>query len=87
MKRLIIALTVALATACSGNTAPSSASTPPVVPTPTTYTLNGTVTATTGGPISGATVRILDGANAGRSTTTSSAGSYSFTGLSDSIAL
>jgi hypothetical protein len=39
------------------------------------------VTSTTGGGIAGATVRIVDGANAGKSTSTAASGAYAFTGL------
>lgn len=78
IKRLLV-LVGLFAASCSGNsTAPSN--TPPVTAPPvvTTFTLSGTVTSSTGAAISGATVRIIDGANAGRSTTTSSTGAYSF---------
>ncbi len=62
--------------------ADSSTTVPPVTVTPAaTIALTGTVTSTAGGNISGATVRILDGANAGRSTSTNSAGAYRFDGL------
>lgn len=82
MKRLILACAVVVS-ACGGSknpTAPTT-TTPAAAPTPTTYTLSGTVTSTSGGPISGATVRISDGANAGKSTTTAANGSYGLTGL------
>ena len=48
------------------------------------FTLQGTVTSTSGTAIPNATVRVSDGVNAGRSATTSSNGSYSLTGLSTS---
>lgn len=62
----------------SGGTGPSP------TPTPSTFTLTGTVSdQATGQGITGATVTILDGANAGKSTTTSG-GSFSLTGLQPS---
>lgn len=75
----------ALTLACSGSspTAPNSTP-PPAPPTPTTFTLSGTVTSTSGAPIAGATVRIGDGPNQGRSTTTSSTGTYSLATLTAS---
>jgi Carboxypeptidase regulatory-like domain len=81
MKRVVSALSVIFfASACgsSSTTAPTPAPTPPVA---TTFNLTGTVTSTAGGGITGATVRIVDGANAGKSTTTTAGGAYSFTGL------
>lgn len=54
-------------------------------PTPTAWSLTGQVTdSTTSTPIPGATVSIVDGPNAGKSTTTDTSGSYSFTGLQQS---
>jgi hypothetical protein len=82
--RLLAAWLVACAlvsvTACGGDS-PAAPTPPPTPPAPVTFTLSGTVTSTTGAAIAGATVRITDGPNAGRSATTS-AGSYSITGLS-----
>lgn len=51
---------------------------PPPAPT---VVLTGTVTSTTGDAIAGATIRVLDGVNAGRSTTTGSTGTYRLSGL------
>lgn len=62
--------------------APAPSPSPSPAPAPTTVSLTGFVRAAdliTG--ISGATVSILDGVNAGRSATTTSTGAYSFTGL------
>lgn len=84
MKRLLVALAL-FASACSGNsTSPSS--TPPATapPVATTFTLSGTVTSTAGAAVSGATVRIVDGINAGKATISSSTGSYTLAGLSTS---
>ncbi len=80
MKRLIV-LVALFAVGCgSSSTAPTA---PPVVtpPVASTFTLSGTVTSTTGSPVSGATVRVVDGANAGKSTTTASSGAYTLSGL------
>jgi hypothetical protein len=80
MRRLCcIALAVGLS-ACGGKGSPAAPSTPTPT-TPTTFTLSGHVTSTAGAAIASATVRIVDSANAGRSTTTDSGGSYSLTGL------
>jgi hypothetical protein len=84
MKRFVVAVSLATVVAACGSSSSTTAPTPGPAPTPpiaTTYSLTGTVTSTAGGGIAGATVRILDGANAGKSTTTSASGAYSFTGL------
>jgi hypothetical protein len=60
--------------ACSGNST--------TAPAPTTFSLSGQVVdGATGTGISGATVSIADGPNAGKSTTTDGTGNYTFTGL------
>lgn len=70
---------------CGGNSSPASPSPVPTpTPTPTTFILSGTVASTTGPVIPGATVRIADGPNAGRSTVTNNNGSYSFATLTAS---
>jgi hypothetical protein len=83
VKRTALAITMAVFfAACSGN---SNSPTPPPTTTttvPVSLTLSGTVTSTTGAGISGATIRVLDGANAGKSTTSGAGGAYSLTGLS-----
>lgn len=83
--KTLIALFAVLTIACGDSpTTPSQA--PPVTapppPAPTLYTVTGTVTslATTAG-IQGATVRIADGPNAGLSSTTTSDGRYTLSGL------
>jgi protocatechuate 3,4-dioxygenase beta subunit len=53
-------------------------------PTPTTFTLSGSVTDPSGTAINGAVVTITDGANAGRSTTTANGGVFNLTGLTPS---
>jgi hypothetical protein len=54
---------------------------PPTAPSNTTVSLFGTVTAEGGVKLTGATVRIGDGVNAGQSTTTNESGEYRFDGL------
>lgn len=73
----------AFSIACGGGSSPTSP-TPPANSTPppnTTASLAGTVTSSTGGGVPGAVVTIADGVNAGRSTTTSSTGTYRFDNL------
>lgn len=86
--RLLAAAAFALSiVACSGSKTPSGPSATPPAATPpaaTTFTLSGTITSTTGSALSGATVRIGDGVNTGRSTTSAANGSYSLTGLTAS---
>jgi hypothetical protein len=85
-QRLGATLLVALASmwACRGSrgtaTSPSSTPTPPPTANPTTtFSLNGKVrNLFTAAPISGATVSIVDGPNAGKATTTDMSGTYSF---------
>jgi hypothetical protein len=86
MMRNLCALVVALAaSACGGSNGSPAAPTPSApAPTPQTFTLTGRVTSTSGAAIGSATVRISDGANTGRSTTTSGSGDYSLTGLAAS---
>lgn len=61
---------------------PAPAPSPPAAPVATS--LSGTVATSAGAPLAGASVTILDGSNAGRSTTTGSAGAYRFDGLQSS---
>jgi hypothetical protein len=93
LRRIVPAVVVAaavatLAIACSGgNSTTTSAPSPTVtpIPTATTVTLSGQVAdSTTATPISGATMSIADGSNAGKSATADSSGNYSFTGLQPS---
>ena len=55
--------------------------TPPTAPSNPTVSLIGTVAAQGGAKLPGATVRIGDGVNAGKSTTTNDSGEYRFDGL------
>ena len=61
---------------------PAPAPSPPAAPV--AASLSGTVATSAGAPLAGASVTILDGSNAGRSTTTGSAGTYRFDGLQSS---
>jgi hypothetical protein len=81
MKRLLVVIAMAFAAACGGNTPLAPSQTAPATPT---FNLSGTVTSTTGQAIVGASVRIVDGPNAGRAAATDGAGAYSFTGLTQS---
>ena len=62
---------------------PAPAPSPPPA-APVAASLTGTVATSAGAPLAGASVTILDGSNAGRSTTTGSAGTYRFDGLQSS---
>jgi hypothetical protein len=89
-----------LTTACGSDNPASPSPTPAVTPSPpppptpapapsppaapVAASLSGTVATSAGGPLAGASVTILDGSNAGRSTTTGSAGTYRFDGLQSS---
>lgn len=70
---------------CGGGNDGSSTPTGPTsspAPTSSTFTLTGLVVDENGQTVAGATVTVLDGPSANRSTTTDTAGRYSFTGLS-----
>jgi hypothetical protein len=74
-------LFLVIAIGCGGG---NSTTTSPSSPTPTanTFSLSGLVTNSADGTtISGATVSIADGPNAGKSTTTDGSGNYGFMGL------
>lgn len=80
----VIALVVAVS-ACGGKsptapttTPPPATQPPPAPPAPTLVSMTGIVQAVGGARLSGATVTILDGANAGRTTTTNSNGEFVF---------
>jgi len=78
-RRALIFSVCWFAIACgSSPTAPTTSTTPS---TPTTASLTGTVVNPSGQGITGATIQILDGANAGKTTTSTSGGAFSFAGL------
>lgn len=82
MKRSLLLVVISATIGCGGSSSPTAPSPSPTpTPTPTTFTLSGTVTSTTGAAISGATVRIEDGPDAGKSATTNASGNYSLASL------
>lgn len=88
MKRLIRCVALALlAVSCGSSPAPTTVTTSTTTTTiPALVSLTGTVSALGGARLSGATVRISDGANAGASTTTDGSGAYRFDNLTRSNA-
>lgn len=78
MKRVfVVALVASVLCGCGGGSgSPTSPSAPVPAATPSVGSLAGTVTQNGGGAVAGATVTILDGANAGRTATTNSSGQY-----------
>lgn len=82
-RREVVCVCCVLVSACVGG---SSGAGPagPTPPSPASGTLSGRVTETAGGsvyPIAGAVVTIVDGADAGKATTTNAIGVYSLAGL------
>ena len=76
--------TPAVTPAPSPPPAPTPAPAPSPPAAPVAASLSGTVATSAGAPLADASVTILDGSNAGRSTTTGSAGTYRFDGLQSS---
>lgn len=85
----ILLVLISLGVACGGggssptspspSSSPTPAPTPAPAPTPTSVSLTGFVTVTgTSVRLNGATIRILDGPNVGRTTTTANSGTYRF---------
>jgi hypothetical protein len=84
VKRGCVVLLVTLAWACSGNKGTGPSPTPLPSPT-TTFWLTGNVSHTdTSAAVAGATVSIINGPNAGKSTTTDLSGNYTFIALEQS---
>ena len=88
--RVVLALTLACTWACGVSKGTTTAPSPTTTPT-TTFSLTGRITGggifagqVSSSPISGATVAIVDGPNAGVSTTTDAAGNYTFSALQQS---
>ena len=77
------ALTVLSATvACGGGSTTSTAPSLPSPPSPTTFSLSGTVREwPTARPVAGATVSVVEGPNAGSAAVTNAAGNYRLGGL------
>jgi hypothetical protein len=79
-----VGLTI-IAVACGGGSPNSPSSSTPSPATPATFSLTGLVTdITTGAGLSGATVSVADGPNAGKSALTDSSGNYTLAGLQQS---
>jgi len=84
LNRFLLVPALLLLVSCGGKSSPTSPS-QPTQPTQTTWNLSGTVTSSQNGAgISGATARIGDGPNTGKSATTDGSGHYSFSGLQQS---
>jgi carboxypeptidase family protein len=79
---LLIALCVSLS-ACGGDATPTSPGTTSPTPSPTAFTLSGTVFGD-GRALGGASVTIMDGVHAGQARDTDHAGNYSFMDLTPS---
>lgn len=78
MRRCFAFVILVFTVACGGgSTGPAN----PMSPTPTLVSLTGFVSAQPGGRIGGAAVRIVDGPNVGKSTTTTAGGDFRFEGL------
>ena len=80
---LVLLTLVSFASSCGDSKPPTNPSPPPTPPpAPAQFTLTGTIrAATSGDAIGGATVAIIAGANAGRSTTTDTGGRYTLLNL------
>ena len=85
MRNLVIAILCCWVSACGGgSSSPPTTPTPPSPPPPTTASLTGRVTETVGTTsfaVEGAALSVVDGPNAGRTTTTNANGDYQLTGL------
>ena len=85
LKRASAALLLLTLAGCGGNSYPGPSPTP--TPTPSTFTLTGEIIDSAAGDsaagalISGASVTVIDGPNAGRSGTTNGSGRYTISGL------
>jgi hypothetical protein len=77
MERLLATFVLGMVVSACGSSSPPTAPTP----APTQVALTGTVSATGGGRIAGAIVRIIDGPNAAQTATTNSTGEFAFQGL------
>ncbi len=79
-RRLLVLVGCVAVTAACGGSSPSGPS-PTPAPTVTLVALTGSVSAQPGGRIAGATVRIVDGPNAGKSVAATASGDFRFDGL------
>lgn len=84
IRRLLPLVLLVALVACGGDSSPSAPS-PSPSPSPQTFTLSGRVTnSQSGAGVSGATVTVVDGPNAGRSAVADGDGAYRVTGLQSS---
>lgn len=85
VKRACVVLLVTLAWTWACSDSKGTATSPTPSPSPTTFSLSGKVNnMNTSAAVAGASVSIVDGPNAGKSTTTDMSGNYSFTALQQS---
>jgi len=80
MMRVLLALVLGCSLAGCGSSSSPSTPTPPVNLV-NTWNVTGTVSSSSGGGITGATVAVLDGPDLGKQVTADTAGRYSFSGL------
>lgn len=80
-KVLAVLAPLALAVAVSGCGEGTDSTGPTPMPDPAPVSLTGVVRSNGGGPLTGATVRILDGVNVGQTVSTNANGAYRFEGL------
>jgi Flp pilus assembly protein TadG len=73
MKRLLIVAVAAIALSCGGSSSPGSPS--------AALTMSGTIRGAASAPLPGATITILDGANANKTSTAGTSGEYLINGL------
>jgi len=78
--RPVLAITILalVGSSCGSSSTPTST---PTAPTTPTWALSGTVTSGTGAAINGATLTIVDGPDANKTTTADALGRYTFAGL------
>jgi hypothetical protein len=84
LRRLLPIVLLVLFVACGKDspTAPTPPVIPPTNPTPSLYSISGLVTiGVSATPVPNATVRVVDGPNAGANTTTDGSGRYTLNGL------
>ena len=78
--RHLAAIMLLISFGCADGKSPVEPAASPPVPTPPTFSLEGTVRDTAGRPLKDATVAVINGARAGTTTMTDDAGRYSMPG-------